>query len=91
MPAFDEYLLGYKDRSGVLEPEFAAQITPSSNGVFMPMILLDGHVARVWKRKVRMGAVAVELHPVVPLSASQSDAIKVAADKFAHFVGMRLE
>jgi Winged helix DNA-binding domain len=50
LPGFDEYLLGYQARSAVLSPEFAANIVPGGNGVFLPTIISDGVVVGTWKR-----------------------------------------
>jgi hypothetical protein len=50
LPGFDEYLLGYQDRSAVLDPEFAQRIVPGSNGVFLPTVIVNGNVVGTWKR-----------------------------------------
>ena len=50
LPGFDEYLLGYQTRGAVLPAEFAAQIVPGGNGVFLPTIISDGQVVGTWKR-----------------------------------------
>jgi hypothetical protein len=50
LPGFDEYLLGYQDRSVVLAPEFAHRIVPGSNGVFLPTVIVNGNVVGTWKR-----------------------------------------
>ncbi|WP_051441787.1 winged helix DNA-binding domain-containing protein [Arthrobacter sp. H14] len=50
LPGFDEYLLGYQDRSAALRPEFAQRIVPGGNGVFRPTIIRDGQVTGTWKR-----------------------------------------
>jgi hypothetical protein len=50
LPGFDEYLLGYQNRSAVLPPEFASRIVPGSNGVFLPTVVSNGEVVGTWKR-----------------------------------------
>jgi hypothetical protein len=50
LPGFDEYLLGYQDRSAVLAPEFAQRIVPGNNGVFQPTVIENGNVVGTWKR-----------------------------------------
>jgi hypothetical protein len=50
LPGFDEYLLGYQSRGAVLPPEFAANVVPGSNGIFLPIIISDGEVIGTWKR-----------------------------------------
>jgi hypothetical protein len=50
LPGFDEYLLGYKDRSAVLPAKYAERIVPGGNGVFKPTIVEDGQVVGTWSR-----------------------------------------
>lgn len=44
LPGFDEYLLGYKDRSAVLDAAHTGKICPGGNGMFAPTIVIDGRV-----------------------------------------------
>ena len=50
LPGFDEYLLGYRDRSAVLPPEFAQRVCPGANGVFAPTVVAAGQVVGTWRR-----------------------------------------
>jgi hypothetical protein len=88
LPGFDEYLLGYTDRSAVLEAVYSPQITPGNNGVFSPTIVIDGRVAGTWKRTFKKGTVVITLNPFTSLSEAQSQAIAVAARRYGSFVGM---
>ena len=63
LPAFDEYLLGHKDRSHVLDPEQLERIVPGGNGVFGGTVVVDGVVAGTWKR----AGDVVEVSPFGPL------------------------
>ncbi len=60
LPGFDEYLLGYTDRSAVLDPAYAQRICPGGNGMFSPTIVFDGFVTGTWKRTFKGGAVVIE-------------------------------
>jgi hypothetical protein len=50
LPGFDEFVLGYADRSAVLDPAHADRIVPGGNGVFRPTVVRDGRVVGTWKR-----------------------------------------
>ena len=80
LPGFDEYLLGYRDRSAVLAPEHADRIVPGGNGLFRPTIVVDGQVVGTWRRTARAGEILVvpELFglPDAELLAGLSDAAK---------------
>ncbi|QMV84180.1 winged helix DNA-binding domain-containing protein [Corynebacterium hindlerae] len=47
LPAFDEYLLGYKDRSVVCPAELVPIVGPTKNGMCRPFRVVDGEVAVV--------------------------------------------
>ena len=49
LPGFDEFVLGYADRSTILAPEFAERIVPGGNGVFRPTVVSDGRIAGTWR------------------------------------------
>ena len=50
LPAFDEYLIAYKDRSDVLAPEHRARAF-NDFGVFRPVLLHGGRIVGRWGRK----------------------------------------
>jgi len=49
LPAFDEYIISYRDRSAALLSETQSKAI-SSNGVFRPTIVAKGKVIGLWKR-----------------------------------------
>lgn len=49
LPGFDEFVLGYGDRSAVLDPAFATRIVPGGNGMFLPTVVVDGRVVGTWR------------------------------------------
>ncbi|WP_309068540.1 winged helix DNA-binding domain-containing protein [Microbacterium sp.] len=49
VPAFDEWILGYADRSLVASPGMLAAQVPGNNGVFRPAVLVDGVVVGTWR------------------------------------------
>lgn len=90
LPAFDEFVIGYKDRGAVLDPEHAHKIIPGNNGVFQPTIVLDGRIAGTWKRKANKRSVKVTLRPFSPLEAAEKEAATEAAKRYADFIGLPL-
>lgn len=88
LPGFDEYLLGYGDRSAVLDPAYADRICPGGNGMFSPTLVIDGHVAGTWKRTFKKGVVVVEAAPFRPLTPVETQAVGVAAERYGAFLGM---
>lgn len=89
LPGYDEYLLGYKDRSAVLAAEHAQKIVPGNNGVFRALIVVAGQVVGTWQRKIKKKSVDVTLHPFIRLSHDDEQVID-AAQAYADFIGLPL-
>ncbi|MDO8736024.1 MAG: winged helix DNA-binding domain-containing protein [Thermoleophilia bacterium] len=91
LPGFDEFLLGYKDRSAVLAQSRTASIIPSRNGVMKPVIVIDGIVSGTWKRTFRKNDVLVTASPFEPLSRSGVRAFRQAAERYGDYLGRALD
>lgn len=48
LPGFDEFLLGYRDRSATLSAEHAARVVPGANGVFRRTVVHGGATTGTW-------------------------------------------
>ncbi len=64
LPGFDEYLLGYKDRTLMADPDVMAAVIPGGNGIFRSTVTTAGRVRATWTRKTRKRAVDVTLQPL---------------------------
>ncbi len=87
LPGFDEYLLGYADRSAVLPPEHAGVVVPGGNGMFRPTIVADGEVRGTWRRTVTAREVVIEPRLFGPLSGTLQDGLAVAAGAYGAYLG----
>jgi hypothetical protein len=90
LPGFDEYLLGYQDRSDALPTEYANRIVPGGNGIFLPVMLSRGLVVGTWRRTVSKAVVNVSAEPFDELSAQDCAGFESAAKAFAVFLGLQL-
>jgi hypothetical protein len=88
LPGFDEYVLGYKDRSAVLDAQFADAICPGGNGVFKSTIVSEGRIIGTWKRTLKKKTVEITLEPFRPLDTDEMDVLAEAADQFGAFLGL---
>jgi hypothetical protein len=87
LPGFDEYLLGYGDRSAALAPERSAAVVPGSNGMFKPTVVADGEVVGTWRRTVTRGEVLVEAQLWSPLRGALQDGLLEAVGAYGAYLG----
>jgi hypothetical protein len=86
LPGYDEFLIGYKDRSPSFETYGPTPIS-TYNGMFYATIIEDGQVLGVWKRVVKAKAINVVLHPIVKLTPTRMAQIKAQIAAYAEFLG----
>ena len=75
LPGFDEYMLGYGDRSAALPARFAELIVPGRNGVFRPTVVSDGQVVGTWKHTGRGAKRTITATPFTAFAANVTAAI----------------
>ena len=90
LPVYDEYIVGYKDRSAFLSPEFAAR-PDSGNGIFRPPILIDGQIAGTWTRALKKGKVLISRNLFRSLAGAEETALLAAAERYGAFLGLAAE
>jgi len=87
LPPFDEFLVAYRDRSAALDANDAKQVMPGSNGIFYPIVVIDGRVVGIWKRAFKSDRVVLTFSPFRPWSETETRAIEAAAEHYGAFVG----
>jgi hypothetical protein len=87
LPGFDEYLLGYGDRSAALAPQHSSRIAPGGNGVFVSTIVVDGRVAGTWRRSAQAKEVVIEPTWFSRPSHRERVGFDRAIERYAEFVG----
>jgi len=90
LPAFDEFLISYRDRSASLPQENFIRAV-SSNGIFRPIIIFDGKVIGLWSRKTRNGKISLTTELFTPQSPFVKRAIEKEAEAFGRFLNKEIE
>lgn len=85
LPAFDEMLVGYRDRTALLADTHTRRVN-DGGGMLSPTIVLDGRVVATWQRRFARGKVTFELNPFVRLGRADRAAIDLALERYTDFV-----
>lgn len=86
LPAFDEYMVSYTDRTAALPAEYTKQAI-SSNGIFTPIIVHHGQVIGIWKRKLKPKYVEIEILPFEPISTNLMNDIQTHFEVYQNYLG----
>ncbi len=87
LPGFDEFLLGYKDRTVQLPAGRMDDVVPGGNGMFRATLCLDGVAAGTWTRRLRAGHVDIEVSPFAPLGPSALRSVERSLAGYAEYLG----
>lgn len=85
LPPYDEYTVAYKDRSAVLDP---AHIIQTRNGIFSPIIVVNGQVVGTWARELKKDRVIFIPSLFVELNQDEMSAVAGAVERYGAFLGM---
>lgn len=78
LPPFDEFMVAYKDRDASLEAVHAHHINPGANGMFAPIIVINGQILGTWRKKVAKKDIEITAHPFTKFSPAEKKAIDAA-------------
>jgi winged helix DNA-binding protein len=89
LPPFDEYLIGYRDRAAVLDPMHTKRFY-RGYGLLDAVIVIGGLVVGSWRRTLTTDAVSVKVTWFVRPSPSDRSKARIAAERYAAFLGREL-
>ena len=90
LPAFDEYLLGWKDREVAVPAEHRGKIN-RGGGWLHPVVLADGQIVATWRMKKESKLPHVDVARFAPLTPMVERAIAGEAKDIAEFLGVGVE
>lgn len=90
LPAFDELVISYKNRSLLFEGDGHHKAV-SSNGIFRPVIVVNGRITGLWKRIFGKDRVVIQTELFRPHSRKEKKLIEEASWKYGKFLGKETE
>lgn len=88
LPNYDEYFIGFRDRSAIGEVAKRSNIDEGNPAFLAHIIIVDGQIVGGWKRTVKKDAVIVELNLITNLTKAEKQAIAEAANRYSQFLGL---
>lgn len=85
VPAYDEYIISYCDRSDVIAKDDNPKAI-SSNGFFWPTVVIDGKVAGTWKKVTKKDSTKVEYNFFRPITEAENKLIAKAETQYLQFL-----
>lgn len=88
LPAYDEFLISYRNRSASLALVDNRKAV-SDNGLFRPVVVIDGQVSGLWKRTLGKNQVIIDTNFFQPQEKDTHNRIIEKTGKFESFFGKK--
>lgn len=90
LPAYDEFIISYRDRSASILPEYNKKAI-SENGLFRPIVVVNGQVNGTWKRTSKKDKVLIEVDYFKIIEQLPENDIKNASERYGQFLNLKPE
>jgi len=91
LPNYDEYFIGFKDRSAIGNVAKQAGVKGDDPSVAAHIIILDGQIVGGWRRTFKKDIVLIELNLITKLTKAENQAIIAATEQHGRFLGLPVE
>lgn len=91
LPNYDEYFIGFKDRSAIGEVAKRAGIRSDDPSFLAHVIVLDGQLVGGWKRTIKKNTAQIELMLITELTKAQQRAVDRALSRYGEFLQAPIE
>ena len=88
LPNYDEYFIGFKDRSAIGSTTTWSNLGESRSSPIAHILFIDGQIVGGWRRIFKKNETIVELNILAKLSKAEQQAITTAGQEYSKFLGM---
>jgi hypothetical protein len=86
LPNYDEYIVGYTDRSAIFDSSHSDKLDARANPLFQNTIVVNGRIAGTWKRILKKQAVVIETNLFTQLTEAENRSVSLAVRKYGEFL-----
>jgi hypothetical protein len=91
LPNYDEYFIGYRDRSAIADRLGHAKWVMGGNALIPHVIVAGGQLVGMWRRTLEQNRTVLTLSLTTRLSASETKGVQAAVQRFSKFLGAPVE
>jgi len=91
LPNFDEFIVGYTDRSAIFNPAYTNKQAPRGNILFNHTIVVNGRIVGTWNRTAKKDTVTITPNLFIPLNEAETRAFAEAASRYGTFLSKSIE
>lgn len=88
LPNYDEYIVGYHDRSAIFDGPHEPLVDARGNVLFQHTIMMDGLIVGTWRRTLARAGITLAAKYARPPASMQTSAFSAAAKRYSRFLGL---
>jgi len=88
LPNYDEYVVGYTDRSVIYDVSHDKKLDARGNVLFQNTIAINGQIKGTWKRTLKKNDVLVEFVFFTKPTKTEMQAVTAATERYGNFLGL---
>jgi hypothetical protein len=88
LPNFDEYMIGYRDRSAMFPAAYSGKLAPRGNIAFNYTIMINGITVGSWRRESKNDMVVIRTRLFRPLDSDEKEALSMTSERYGKFLGI---
>jgi len=89
LPNYDEYIVGYTDRSAIFDSVHAEHLDARHNPLFNHTLVSSGRIVGTWMRSLARDSLTVSAKPFESMASAEAKGFRQAAKRFAKFSGAK--
>jgi hypothetical protein len=90
LPAYDEFTISYRDRTVSLTLEMHRKAI-SSNGIFRPIVVINGEVVGLWRKTTQKDKIRVEVNLFQPVGIVLKELIEETTVRYGNYLNKNIE
>jgi len=90
LPNFDEYVVGYTDRSAIFDASDVKKPDTRGNVLFTHTMVVNGQIMGTWKRTLKAKTVEIELNSFRPLTKTEKQTATDAVERYGRFLDLQV-
>jgi hypothetical protein len=87
LPNYDEYFIGFKDRSAIGQRLGHSALVTGGSGLIGNVVAIDGQLAGGWRRGFENGKTTLRIELMVRLNRKELSSLRRAVERFAKYTG----
>jgi winged helix DNA-binding protein len=86
LPNYDEYIVGYTDRTAIFDLSHSNRLDARGNPLFQHTIVVKGRIVGTWKRILKKEAVVIETNLFTRLTKAEDRSVALAIQRYGEFL-----